>query len=118
MSEENARFRYRTIFRGVLILIGAVLISAPQEGSAQPVRKEEAMYNALANPEARKMLKREIQSWSQQQEAAFKRELENRIEAEFISNLPMMLNEYTAWNDMRISNNRLYLTVQFSDVRL
>jgi len=116
VSEENARFRYRTIFRGVLILIGAVLISAPQEGSAQPVSKEEAMYNALANPEARKMLKREIQSWSQQQEAAFKRELENRIEAEFIPNLPMMLNEYTAWNDMRISNNRLYLTVQFSDV--
>ena len=54
VSEENARFRYRTIFRGVLILIGAVLISAPQEGSAQPVSKEEAMYNALANPEARK----------------------------------------------------------------
>ena len=102
------------MFKSILVLMSA-LIFGPPTVEAQPVSKEEAMYNALANPEARKIIKREIQSWSQEQETVFKRELENRIEAELTPTLPMMLNEYTAWNDLRISNNRLYLTVQFSE---
>jgi hypothetical protein len=105
----------RIMLKSILILFGAFFILGPQSPAAQSVSEEEALYNALAKPEARKIIKREIQSWSKKQEAVFKRELESRIEAEFIPTLPMMMNEYTAWNDLRISNNRLSLTVQFSD---
>lgn len=103
------------MFKSMLILFCAVFIFGPQSVFAQSVSKEEAMYNALATPEAREIIKKEIKNWSQEQEAVFKRDLESRIEAEFIPTLPMMMNEYTVWNDLRISNNRLYLTVQFSE---
>jgi hypothetical protein len=98
-----------------LILFGLLSVLGSENTSAQSVSREDAMYNALATPEGRRIVEQEIESWSRNQEMAFKRDLKKRIEEAFIPSLPMMINEYTAWNDLRISNDRLSLTVQILD---
>jgi hypothetical protein len=102
----------------LFILCGLLSVFGSEDTQAQSVSAEEAMYNALATPEGRKIVKREIGSWSPNQEIAFKQDLKKRIEQTLIPYLPMTINEYTSWNDLRISSDRLSLTVQFFDAAI
>jgi hypothetical protein len=98
-----------------LAIFSLLLIFVAGESKALSSSQEQAMINALSTPEGRKAFKLGIDSWGDYDKAVFQNSLKRKVEQEFVPSLPMRINQFMTWLDLRIMKDRLVLTVQFSD---